>query len=227
MALHDHPGERRTSADLVFETLYREIASLELLPGTKLSEAELAIRFGVSRQPVRDAFARLNNAGLLVVRPQRATKVRNFSSEDIRRACFIRCAVEVEVLRGGCRTWDASQDPALDANMAAQIGAVERDDADAFHAFDYEFHKLLCGAAGAGFAFETIAENKAKVDRLCLLGLTDVTVMRTLHADHVAILEGLRAGDEAAVEASIRLHLGRLRSTIGAIRSRHEDYFDD
>ena len=66
--------ERRTTADVVFEQLHREIASLTLLPGTKLSEAEVARRFGVSRQPVREAFSRLGNLELLLVRPQKGNR---------------------------------------------------------------------------------------------------------------------------------------------------------
>lgn len=46
--------DRRTSVDVVFDHLYDEISSLNLLPGDKISEAEIAARFGVSRQPVRD-----------------------------------------------------------------------------------------------------------------------------------------------------------------------------
>ena len=63
-------NERRTSADVVFESLFEEIVALDLLPGAKMSEVEVAKRFGVSRQPVRDAFSRLGSLGLLVIRPQ-------------------------------------------------------------------------------------------------------------------------------------------------------------
>ena len=78
--------ERRTTTDEVFDRLHEEIVTLELLPGTKLSEVEVARRFGVSRQPVRDAFNRLSNLDLLLIRPQKATEVRGFSIERIARA---------------------------------------------------------------------------------------------------------------------------------------------
>jgi len=76
--------ERRTTADVVFEHLQQEITSLELRPGTKLSEVDVARRFDVSRQPVREAFSRLSNLDLLLVRPQRATVVRGFSGIKVR-----------------------------------------------------------------------------------------------------------------------------------------------
>ena len=82
--------QRRTTTDLVFEKLHEEIATLAILPGAKLSEADIAQRFGVSRQPVRDAFNRLENLDLLLIRPQRATEVRGFSLERVAHARFIR-----------------------------------------------------------------------------------------------------------------------------------------
>ena len=49
-------GERRTAVDDIFDYLHDEILSLRLRPGDKISEADIAAQFGVSRQPVRDAF---------------------------------------------------------------------------------------------------------------------------------------------------------------------------
>ena len=92
MVQPSHLSERRTSVDDIFDYLHDEILSLRLRPGDKISEAEIASRFGVSRQPVRDAFSRLANLDLLLIRPQRATEVRRFSSREIEKSSFIRAA---------------------------------------------------------------------------------------------------------------------------------------
>ena len=63
-------NERRTSVDDVFDHLHEQIVTLQLRPGDRISEAEIAAHFGVSRQPVRDAFSRLANLDLLMIRPQ-------------------------------------------------------------------------------------------------------------------------------------------------------------
>jgi len=76
---------RRTSVDEVFDHLRDQILSLELKPGDLISEAEIAARFGLSRQPVRDAFSRLANLDMLLIRPQRATEVRRFSMRQIEK----------------------------------------------------------------------------------------------------------------------------------------------
>lgn len=220
-------ADRKTSADIVFDQLYEEIVGLDLLPGAKMSEVEVAKRFGLSRQPVRDAFSRLSNLGLLIVRPQRSTVVRYFSLEGIQNARFIRTAVEVEVLRKACANWDTNFDAPINENLARQRSAVDADDPDKFHNLDYDFHRLLCQSTGADFAFDVIAANKAQVDRLCILSLTNKGSMELLYADHLEMIDGLRTGNFGKVDAAIRRHLERLSPTITSIHDTHRSYFAD
>ena len=218
--------ERRTSADVVFDYLYDQIGSLALLPGDKISEAEIAARFGVSRQPVRDAFSRLGNLDLLLIRPQKATVVKKFSLRAIETARFVRLSVELEVLRKAAAQWDGKLDAEFAENIAGQKAALRAKDADAFHALDYNFHRLLCEAAEADFAFAIIQQNKAKVDRLCVLSLTAEDGMSQLIEDHELMLRQLADRDEAGICDTVRLHLSRLDDTITTIHETHASYFD-
>ena len=63
----------------IYIGLRHRIIRSEIPPGTALSEAEIARRFSISRQPVREAFIKLAEEGLLEVRPQRGTFVRKIS----------------------------------------------------------------------------------------------------------------------------------------------------
>lgn len=220
--------DRRTSADDVYEFLFNQINSLQLLPGTRISEVEIAERFDVSRQPVREAFIRLANRGLLLVRPQRATVVRRFSNEAIMRARFIRTAIECEVLRRACRTpLNKKLKTRLNRCIEAQKKAVQDDDIDRFHKLDYDFHKLLCAAANSDFVFEAIVENKAQVDRICILSLAQPAAMDELVDDHIKIVEAVFDQDEDAVVKAITLHLSRLDDVIAGIRKSHADFFEN
>ncbi|MEP1208137.1 MAG: GntR family transcriptional regulator [Rhizobiaceae bacterium] len=218
---------RRTSADDVFDYLLGQINSLTLLPGTRISEVEIARQFDVSRQPVREAFIRLANRGLLLVRPQKATIVRRFSNEKILRARFIRTAVECEILRRACQKPLGKHQARLERLLEAQEKAIADQDIDRFHALDYDFHRALCAAAGSEFVFETILDNKAQVDRLCMLSLSEPAAMEELIEDHRTIVEGLIAGDESRVIEAITHHLSRLDDVIAGIRKSHADYFED
>ncbi len=219
--------ERRTATDQVFDQLYEEIVSLKLLPGTKLSEVDVARRFGVSRQPVRDAFNRLSGMDLLLVRPQKATEVRGFSLTRIEHARFIRLAVELEVLRRACDIWDKARAVRLQKNLDAQAECVEAVDADAMRELDYEFHGLICELAGCPSAFETIKQQKQKVDRLCVLEYDrKVSELKSVLEDHRRIAAALKSKSFDKVSAAARKHFAHLDDTIDYIHSTHSEYFE-
>lgn len=218
--------ERRTATDVVFDRLHDEIVSLSIFPGTKLSETEVARRFGVSRQPVRDAFARLENLDLLVIRPQKATEVRGFSLERISQARFVRLAIELEVIRQASAVWDTARADALAQNLDRQQKSIEAGQPDDFHALDYAFHKLICELSGLSMAFEKIQECKNKVDRLCILSFGRANEPEILLDDHRELADALKAGAAEKAVAVTRRHLSRLDDTIADIHAAHPEYFE-
>ncbi len=219
-------GDRRTNVDDIFDYLHEEIRTLRLRPGDKISEAEIAARFGVSRQPVRDAFSRLANLDLLLIRPQRATEVKRFSMAEIVKSRFVRAAVEKEVLRLAARLCDAEGAARLDAELAKQDRANRDRDVVGFGVLDCAFHQTLCDIAGVGFAFDVIMTEKAKVDRLCMLGLSKEDRMPELVADHRAIAEAVKAHDADRAVQTGMLHLSRLDKTIESISANCAHYFE-
>lgn len=218
--------DKRAGVEDIYETLQEEILSMQLRPGDKLSEADVAARFGVSRQPVRDAFSRLANLDLLVIRPKRATEVKRFSTREIQKSRFVRTAVEEKVLRLASQHCDLIGAARLDMALTEQAEAVANADVEGFGVLDFTFHKLLCTVAKADFAFDVIQAEKTKVDRLCRLSLAKEDHMPELIADHRDIAEAVKSNDmERAVAAGLR-HLGRLDVTINNIAESHADYFD-
>lgn len=218
--------DRRTSVDVIFDELYGEISSVKLRPGDKISEADVAARFGVSRQPVRDAFSRLENLNLLLIRPQKATEIKRFSTIAIKKSRFVRAAIESEVLRRAAFECDDEGAALLDSCLVDQLAAVQANDYESFAELDYFFHNSLCQIAKVGFIFDVIASEKANVDRLCALGLVKEDRMPELLADHKAITQKIKQGNaEGAVKVGMT-HLSRLDATIATISSKNPDYFD-
>lgn len=220
-------NDRRSRVDQIVEYLYGEITSMRLLPGTRISETEIAERFGVSRQPVRDAFNRLESMDLIRIRPKKATEVRKFSSKAIEKSRFVRAAVEAAVLRLASAKCDTAGGHELDSCLSLQRKAQVNGDHKAFAQLDYDFHRTLCEIADVPYAFEVIKEEKGKVDRLCMLALSKEDRMPQLIADHEAITAAVKTGDaDAAVKAGIK-HLTRLDATIDSIRVTSAAYFED
>jgi DNA-binding GntR family transcriptional regulator len=218
-------GRRVTIAAQVFDHLLERIITLELRPGARISEADVAKAMGVSRQPVREAFFRLSRAGLLVIRPQRATMVAPISERAVFEAQFVRLALEQATMRRACRVLTDPDFAALDEIVAAQKAAIDADDRLRFHALDDEFHRQIGERAGTGFAWGLIRESKNQMDRVRWLSLSFGG--RDAWAEHVALMDGLRARDEARTAAAITAHLSRIAVDIRRIRAEHEDLFTD
>lgn len=215
--------ERPSVADTVFEELNRQILTLVLPPGMKMSEVDVAEALGVSRQPVRDAFYRLSKLGFLTIRPQRATTVSLISERSVMQARFVRTAIELETVRAACdRLTDADMD-ALGAILDEQAGTVNPRDADRFHRLDDQFHREISERAGHGYVWDIIRENKAHMDRVRHLSLSFAS--EGAYAEHRAILAAIRQRDPEAATAALRKHLLRILDQILQIRAAHSAYF--
>ncbi|WP_417669076.1 GntR family transcriptional regulator [Roseibium sp.] len=217
------PLNRPSVADTVFEELHQQILSLELPPGTKMSEAEVAKALGVSRQPVRDAFYRLSKIGFLLIRPQRATTVSQISETAVFQARFVRSAIEAETVRAACEKLTAEDHEALEGLLEEQRKAVEAGEPILFHALDDQFHREICERSGLDFAWEIIRENKAHMDRVRFLSLSFAS--QSAFDDHVKVMNAIKARDSATAMALMHIHLSRIKEQIPRIRANYSEFF--
>lgn len=214
---------RASIADQVFGALQQKILSLELPPGTKLSEVDVATQMDVSRQPVRDAFYRLSQLGFLLIRPQRATVVSLISEAAVLRAQFIRTALETETCRTACKTLTTADFAVLQGLVDAQKKASDTLDKKLFHALDDQFHREICARSGLGFAWDLIHESKAHMDRVRMLSLdksSDIALN-----EHREILAAMIARDGEATAEAMRRHLARIRVFVAQIKVQNHQWF--
>jgi len=216
------PG-RQLIADRVFDELHRQVLSLDLKPGARLSEVDVARALGVSRQPVRDAFYRLSKLGFLLIRPQRATRVSHISEEAVMQARFIRSALEAETVRIATEKLTASDIAALEDLLGEQEVCVKARDPIGFHELDDRFHREICERSGLGFAWELIKENKSHMDRVRFLSLAFAS--QDAFGDHLKIMDAIRGRDPDAAMKAMREHLSRIQLQIVRIRAEHPAYF--
>jgi DNA-binding GntR family transcriptional regulator len=218
--------KRMTTTEEIFLQLKSDIIAMKLAPGAKISEAEVAKSFDVSRQPVREAFLRLGELNLLQIIPQKATRICKISHQKLRDTRFIRAAIEVEVVRVACRTATVESLAALARNLEDQKVAIEARDAKLLHDLDYEFHRLICVAADCLPAFGAIAENKTHTDRVCGLELADTSGMEGVFEGHTDIFEAIKNGDEEKAVAATRKHLSHLDETLLKASTNHPGLFE-
>lgn len=210
----------------VVRALRDAIVRIELPPGAVISEADIARRFGVSRQPVREAFIKLQDAGLLSIRPQRATRVQRISVSEVVNARFVREAVEAAVAREAAEARPPGLAAHLHALIEAQERAAESEDGPLFLRLDEAFHRALAQGIGRDFAWTALEGIKAQMDRVRFLSFSGATPLPDLIRQHRAILDGVAAGDPARAEAAMRRHLREILASLPRIAEAHPDYFE-
>ncbi|AJY47560.1 GntR family transcriptional regulator [Martelella endophytica] len=197
----------------------------DLPPGTRLSESELAARFAVSRQPVREAFIKLSEEGLLEVRPQRGTFVRRISQAAVMDARFVREAIEADIVKLLAEKADQGLVRELRQQLAEQREAA-RTDASRFIKLDELFHKSLADAAGKGRAWMLIEGLKVQMDRVRYLSLLRFPMVK-LTDQHEAIVDAIGNGDQHAAEMAVRGHLREILSDLPAIFEDRPEFFEE
>ncbi len=215
-----------STARQIERQLKASIIAMELPPGMRLSETEIALKFGVSRQPVREAMIALARAELVTILPQRGTVVVKISADRMMQARFIREQIEAGVARRASETpLPESDRAALDDLIRRQADALARNDIDGFKEADERFHRRLSQVAGLELAWQAIGDIKAHLDRVCHLTLKDAASMRPLIGQHQAILDAVLAGDADAAEAAMRHHLTEILRALPAVMAERAELF--
>ena len=221
--MNDLGSDRRTIAFDLYNQLKSDIIRLQITPGETVSEAEIARQYGVSRQPVREAFIHLADDGFLLIRPQRPTIVRPISEDAVLDAHFVRSAIEDAVIRESAKRWNSKASVEIQNIITQQKAASNAADLSAFHAADELFHETIAEQAGFPFAWQVVMKQKAQMDRVRFLSLS-TTTSQTI-AEHEQIVAALTQNDPQAASEAMKAHLGRIVGFLIQLREEHSTYF--
>jgi DNA-binding GntR family transcriptional regulator len=208
----------------VYRILREQIIQAELMPGERVSEAEIAKGLSVSRQPVREAFIKLSEEGLVQVLPQRGTYVTRISAASVRDVRFVREAIEADIVRQVASERVAGTIEELREQIARQK-QVPQDDRTAFLRLDELFHHTLAAAAGRAYAWSVIESVKAQMDRVRFLSVDDMQVGRLIE-QHERIVDAIAAGDVGGAEQALRTHLREILKSLPEIARSQAEFFD-
>jgi DNA-binding GntR family transcriptional regulator len=92
-------GQRRQA---IVESLLADVFGGQLRPGQHLVTQDLAVRFGVSHTPIREALIALAGVGVIDLLPNRGALVRKVTAKDVREVCQVRRVLECEATRLAC-----------------------------------------------------------------------------------------------------------------------------
>lgn len=212
----------------VAQRIRKLIVEGELPPGSRVAEATIAERLGVSRTPVRNALPALASEGLLEPAGKRGYAVRNFTVEDSYRATEIRCVLEGYAARELAGRADraevvsALRDVLRAGDLIFAKGHVVKDDEGAYAAMNGLFHDLIVNGAGDPLLKELIQRVYSVpfvapgVVAFKNIPLDEIyPILTSANHQHHAIVDAIEAGQPDVAETLMRGHSSPARRSLG------------
>ena len=198
------------SAESLTERAYRAleelIVTLQLAPGTVVSEASLAQRLGIGRTPIREALQLLARDKLVVIRPRRGVAVAEENLTTQLRLIELRREVERLLARTAARRAAAEQRRRLDEIAQEMERAARANDDIGFMRLDRAFNLLMVEASRNEFAAGAMSLMHGLSRRFWYIHyrrVADLPLAARLHAE---VARAVAAGEaETAARASDRL----------------------
>jgi len=132
----------------IADAMRQAIVKGELAPNQRLDEQSLADKFGVSRIPIREAFALLERDGLVRSEPRRGTFVIGLTDDDIHDIYEYRRMIEGFAVRAVATAVDAEGLAQLHRLVEGTETAMQANQAERMAQNDLAFHRRLVTLAG-------------------------------------------------------------------------------
>ncbi len=194
-----HPANQ-TETEAVFQRLRDDILSCRLPPGTRVSEAGLALTYGCGKAPIRAALARLRQDAWVRAQARKATMIAPITLQDVHEVYELRLLLEPAAARLAAGRVERRELARL-RRLAEQRYAPDNSRSTlAFLAANREFHLLIANATRNTLLSRNLADLHDRMTRVMHLGLAARNRTRELRHDHRALVAALARGDAAAAE---------------------------
>lgn len=206
----------KTLVEVIYEGMKMDIYTGKIKSGSFLSEQDIADRFNTSRTPVREAFRKLEQDGLIITLPKRGSFVAQITLQDLLDMDEIRLLIEPYLARAavGC-----VETPVL-IELERQLTQLNRDnpteqDFLELVKIDDQIHGLISNCS-KNKKLQTILTDLRKIKSIVTL---EATIKRYNDGidEHLRTVRALKDKDEAEAEGSMRKHIENARKNYKTI----------
>ena len=215
---------RESGGEYALRTIKENIISLELPPGSQISENELAAEMGLSRTPVREALIELSKVKIVDVQPQKKSSIPLIDYDMVEESRFMRDLLECAVVELDCEMAGPADLERLDENVRLQSLYMDDFYSGRLMTLDDQFHELLFDIAKKSQIFALIRNISIHFDRVRTLALSSVKNTKIVQ-DHADIVDAIRRKDPKAARALMETHLDRYDIDAAALRTAYPQYF--
>ena len=207
--------DHSTSVEKAYAFLKDGILTLKFRQRDRLATQELAERLGISRTPIREALARLEQEGLVVRDAGWGYVVLGFTASEVLNLYRVREVLEVEAIQQAMKRIDTRLISLLSSLMEKERAHLEKQRFADFQSMNRQFHGLIAQTTENGLLQQML---RTISDRIRILGALvmekDSDRALQIFEENKRILEALKRADAAAAEAAVREHIHRARDNV-------------
>lgn len=212
--------------DYVYNVLKENIMSLSIKPGTALRKKEIAKEFEVSRTPIREAFVKLKEEGLIDVYPQRGTFVSYIDLNKVNEAKFMREALETKIIKLACDIFPEEKIFDLEANLKVQEMSLKQNNYLKLFEYDNKFHRMLFEGCNMSNIWKSVEQISSHLNRMRILSLSADFNRSDVIKDHQKIIKSIRKRDPQEAYKVMESHISRIKFDKEKLKRDYPDYFN-
>ena len=205
------PLPKSNLRDQVAVALRSAIISGEMAPGVLYSAPSLAVRFGVSATPVREAMLDLVKENLVTIAPNKGFRVTEVDDVQLDQITAIRRLLEPPVVAQVTSEIPDRDFPMLSKLAQDIVDAADAGDLATYIEADKAFHLKLLSYSGNSRLVELVSDLRGQTRLLGLVSLLENGELAESAAEHLTIVELLQSRDASAVEAFMGHHIDQVR----------------
>lgn len=218
------------TVEQIYDELRNRIINLELVPGTKIKEEDLAIEYHTSRTPIRSVIARLEKDGLVDVMSKKGTYVSKIEATDMNTLIYIRKAVEMSILDLLAGHLTDNQKDKLNAILDEQKEIISMDTSISksrlFYENDNKFHETLFEFASQSKAWEIVSKNATALNRVRVMAnLRESSRVEEIYEYHSKMVLNLISGNAEEAKKLFADHLDGGFDGLNMVIEKYSDYF--
>lgn len=209
--------------DAAREEIRRSIITGSLLPGEKLTEAQLSLALGVSRPTIREALNALSEEGLIAKEPYRGLKVAELQPNAIHDIAVTRIALDMVAVDAVLSDASGAKFTLIEQGWVQYEAAVFDPDPVVRHDAHLALHECIWRASG-NYMLERLWQVTAAQ---LTIALTEDQRRRSNpereHRVHAALMDALRTRDREVIRQAISEHtLTSADEVVGMMRAERE-----
>jgi DNA-binding GntR family transcriptional regulator len=208
------PVQMDNLTDRVFEQIRLAITTKVFPPGARLTEARLAEDLNVSKTPVREAFVRLREIGLIEPDSRRGGRVVQPSGAIVAAMYEVREALEVHAALLAAERADPAAKAIIEDAAARSLAGARADDRDAFGTADIAFHEAVAASTNNDRLQVLVRNSLDLIASVRQRDFEHIEASRACAEAHVAVADAISRGDGPAATEHMRAHVRKVRDMV-------------